>query len=124
MLTVTKQFKFDAAHYLPYYIGACHNLHGHTYHLDVTVTGDVISNTKHEKCGMIIDFKDLKLIVQEKVLKGYDHSCLNDFYINPTAETLAECIGTDISEALPEGVRLVRIRLWEGDESYVEYTPD
>ena len=123
MLTVTKQFKFDAAHYLPYYSGACHNLHGHTYHLDVTVTGDVISNINHEKCGMIIDFKDLKSVVQG-VLKDYDHKYLNDFYHNPTAEILVLHLSTKIDSELPEGVRLVRIRLWEGDESYVEYTPD
>lgn len=124
MLTVTKQFKFEAAHFLPHYEGACNNLHGHTYHLDVTVTGDVVDNMNYKDYGMIIDFKDLKAIVWEDVIKNYDHGYLNDFFINPTAETLAECIGIKVSEVLPEGIRLVRIRLWEGDESYAEYTPD
>lgn len=123
MLTVTKQFKFDAAHQLPYYEGACRNLHGHTYHLDITVTGDVIQNPKHKNCGMIIDFKDLEKIVWEKVVKRYDHRYLNYYFPNPTAELMAERIGDKIAKELPEGVHLVCIRLWEGDESYVEYTP-
>ncbi|MBR6908475.1 6-carboxytetrahydropterin synthase, partial [bacterium] len=56
MLTVTKIFKFEAAHWLPFYDGACHNLHGHSYKLEVTVTGEVKENVKNPQCGMIIDF--------------------------------------------------------------------
>ena len=63
MITVTKRFKFEAAHFLPYYDGACANMHGHSYHLDVTVIGDLCTDTNNPKCGMIIDFKDLKALV-------------------------------------------------------------
>ena len=57
MLTVTKHFGFEACHHLPYYEGACHNVHGHSYKLDVTVGGQIIKDGP--KQGMIIDFKDL-----------------------------------------------------------------
>ena len=59
MTTVTKLFEFEACHHLPHYDGACHNLHGHSYKLEVTVSGQVSKNENDPKCGMIIDFKDL-----------------------------------------------------------------
>ena len=59
MTTVTKIFKFEACHNLPHYEGACHNLHGHSYKLEVTVGGTVETSTNNPKCGMIVDFKDL-----------------------------------------------------------------
>lgn len=124
MITVTKQFKFDAAHKLPHYNGLCHNVHGHTYHVDVTVTGNLITDESSPKRGMIIDFKDLKSLVWDKVLKKYDHSWLNDYFSNPTAEIMVEHIGVAISTQLPVGVKLVSVKLWEGDESYAEYTPN
>lgn len=123
MLTLTRRFKFEAAHHLPYYKGECHNLHGHTYHLDVTVTGNVVCDKTQSNCGMIIDFKCLKDIVQ-RVLKDYDHKNLNDFYDNPTAENLVRCLSNELRLNLPEEIKLVSVKLWEGDESYAEYTPN
>jgi len=40
-IRLTKQFDFEAAHALEGYEGKCRDLHGHSYHLDVTVLGDV-----------------------------------------------------------------------------------
>ncbi len=123
MITVTKRFKFEAAHFLPYYDGACANMHGHSYHLDVTVSGDLCTDTNNPKCGMIIDFKDLKALVNNIVGK-YDHSVLNEYYTNPTAELMVEDIGQRILEELTDkGLYLVSVKLWETETSYAEYTP-
>ena len=124
MLTVTKRFKFDAAHFLPYYEGACHNLHGHTYHLDVTVAGRIVADDKNPKFGMIIDFKDLDRIVKDYVIKQYDHSCLNDAFNNPTAEVMVMQIAHTIAMKLPRGLQLISCRLWETEDSYAEYFPE
>ena len=120
MITVTKQFMFEACHRLPHYDGACHNLHGHSYKLEVTVGGD-ITDSNSPKCGMIIDFKDLKKIVKDVAVDKYDHSYLNDFFPNPTAEIMVEQIAHDISNSLPVGVYLVSCKLWETATSYAEY---
>ena len=120
MVTVTKQFMFEASHKLPYYEGACHNLHGHSYKLEVTVGGDV-TDSNSPKRGMIIDFKDLKQIVKEVAVDKYDHSYLNDFFENPTAEIMVEHIAYDIMNKLPNGVYLVSCKLWETTTSYAEY---
>lgn len=121
MVTVTKIFMFEASHKLPHYEGACHNLHGHSYKLEVTVGGEVETNTDNPKCGMVIDFKDLKKIVNEVAVDKYDHSYLNDFFENPTAEIMVKQIATDILTNLPKGVCLVSCKLWETATSYAEF---
>jgi 6-pyruvoyltetrahydropterin/6-carboxytetrahydropterin synthase len=121
MLTVTKHFGFEACHHLPYYEGACHNVHGHSYKLDVTVGGQVIKDGP--KQGMIIDFKDLKKIVKENVVDKLDHSDLNEFYANPTAELMVTDIAYSIMQKLPKEVYLVSVKLWETEDSYAEYIP-
>ena len=121
MITVTKVFMLEASHRLPYYEGACHNLHGHSYKLEVTIGGNVNSDPSNPKCGMIMDFKDLKKIVDEVAVDRYDHSYLNDFFPNPTAEIMVNKIASDIQEKLPQGISLVSCKLWETSSSYAEY---
>lgn len=123
MLTVTKIFEFEACHHLPNYGGACHNLHGHSYKLEVTVGGNINYDSPNPKIGMIIDFKDLKKIVKEVAVDKYDHSYLNDFFSNPTAEIMVGRIASNIMEKLPENVYLVSCKLWETSTSYAEFRP-
>jgi 6-pyruvoyltetrahydropterin/6-carboxytetrahydropterin synthase len=80
-LTVSKTFRFEAAHSLPYYIGDCAKLHGHSYTLEISCKGEVDKET-----GFVMDFKELKKIVQEKVIDLLDHEFLNNVFKNPTAE--------------------------------------
>lgn len=123
MLTVTKIFHFEAAHSLPDYKGACHNLHGHSYKLEVTVGGRVQAHG--EKKGMIIDFKDLKSVVHKFILNKLDHSNLNEMFDNPTAEDMVRYIGNVLYPVFKsEALELVRVRLWETNDSYAEYTPE
>lgn len=121
MLTLTKIFMFEACHNLPHHRGACHNLHGHSYKLEVTICGDIEKDTSSARCGMIIDFKELKDIVNREVIYKYDHKYLNDFFENPTAEIMVKRIAEDINKELPEGVSLVSCKLWETTTSYAEY---
>ena len=53
---VSKEFTFDAAHHLFNYEGKCKSLHGHTYHLQIAVSGYL------DERGMTYDFGDLKNI--------------------------------------------------------------
>lgn len=121
MTTVTKLFEFEACHHLPQYDGACHNIHGHSYKLEVTVSGQVSKNENDPKCGMIIDFKDLKAIVKSVAVDKYDHSNLNEFFPNPTAEIMVKQIAVDIMSKLPQGVYLMSCKLWETSTSYAEW---
>jgi len=113
VISVTKVFTFDSAHSLPNYPGQCRNIHGHTYRLEVTVKGKVNPET-----GMVIDFYDLKRIVDENAVNKLDHYYLNDILpCIPTAENIALWICQAIRDELPN---LYRIKLWETPTSSVE----
>ena len=73
-IRVTKSFTFDMAHALYGYGGPCKNIHGHTYHLDITLLGQPIADIEHVKLGMVIDFGDLKSIVQKLIIEVFDHA--------------------------------------------------
>lgn len=98
--------------------------HGHTYGLEVTVEGPVQDET-----GWVIDFKELKRIVAEKVVRKCDTRNLNvdvPFLagVNPTAENLAVKFWEELAgEVAP--ARLVRIVLHETERNKAIYTgPD
>jgi len=98
-MLITKEFKFDAAHRLTKYHGACERMHGHTYKLQVTVAGDM------QEDGMVLDFVILKKIVTERVLSKVDHHNLNDLFENPTSEVVIKWIWEQLVD-LPELLRV------------------
>ena len=108
---VTRSFSFEAAHQLPWHPGKCRRLHGHGYRLEVTAEGPLDHN------GIVIDFDQLREVVEREVVARYDHRYLNDLMENPTAELLAGEMWKRLEAA---GLRLVALRLWETPESSVE----
>ncbi len=130
---VTRRVHFAAAHRLGLaewsaernaaVFGDCSNpnWHGHNYELDVTVEGEVDGET-----GFVLDLKDLKALVEERVLGDVDHRNLNlDVEWlggqNPTTENLVVAIWGRLVTELPGEVELVRLVLWETPRNYVEY---
>jgi len=110
-LTVSKTFRFEAAHKLIGYDGDCANLHGHSYILEVQVKDEVGDD------GFVMDFKELKKFVQTKVVDLLDHSYLNDMIKNPTAENLVVWI----VRKLQQDLTICKVRLWETVDSYCEW---
>ena len=111
---MTRTFRFEAAHQLPWHGGRCRNLHGHSYRLDVTVSGPLGPN------GIVLDFADLQAVVEREVVARYDHRYLNDLMDNPTADLLAHQVWNTLEAA---GLAVTRIRLWETADSLVEVEP-
>ena len=58
---------FSAAHFLRGYKGKCESLHGHNWKVEVVVSG-----SKLDSLGMVIDFSDLKKLTKA-VLEELDH---------------------------------------------------
>lgn len=115
-VSVTKSFGFEASHHLPDYDGACNRLHGHSYKMQVTVSGSV-----DEISGMIVDFHVLKSIVNKEVVDKYDHQYLNDFFQNPTAENMVQHIFKELSTKFTKmGLVLDSVKLWETASSFAE----
>lgn len=129
------------AHALYGYDGPCKNIHGHTYHLSVTLLGQPIQNSADVKLGMVIDFSDLKKIVNEQILDTYDHALVinkeapyskNELLFKefekvilvdyqPTCENLLLHYVQLIQQALPSVYTLVSVRLEETPTSYAEW---
>ena len=131
LVYLTKRVEFSASHryYQPKFsptqnrrtFGKCTGSygHGHNYTLEVTIRGPVDPMT-----GMVMNIKELKRIL-EQVTRQLDHRYLNldvpYFKKNiPTTENIAVVIWQLILKKSP-GLALHRIRLWEGNELYVEY---
>ncbi|WIF94222.1 6-carboxytetrahydropterin synthase QueD [Caminicella sporogenes] len=115
-INVTKIFTFDSAHKLENYDGNCKYLHGHTYKLEITIRG------KTDYRGMVIDFNELKKIVNEKIISKLDHKYLNDvFDFNTTCENMVVWIFNELNGVLnSKNYLLKKVRLWETPTSYAE----
>jgi 6-pyruvoyl tetrahydropterin synthase/QueD family protein len=74
LIRISKEFTFEMAHALVSYDGKCAGLHGHSYHLTVTILGKIMNETAGPRQGMVMDFSEIKEIVHEEVLKVYDHA--------------------------------------------------
>lgn len=105
MISISKAYSFDSAHMLwkPEWsddknlevFGKCAREHGHTYTLDVTVSGEVDPET-----GMILNYFDLDKIVKPYVDGYLDHRNLNNQFpgMLTTAENLVHSIAAAISD--------------------------
>ncbi len=112
-MIISKTFWFEAAHNLPDYEGACANLHGHSYKLTVYIKGPISLET-----GMVMDYKDLKKLVEDTVINKYDHENLNKFFRNPTAELMVDAIGIALDIALfNTSLECIQVDLWETQNS-------
>ena len=131
---VTRRLHFSAAHRLfrkdwsdaqnADVFGDCSNpnWHGHNYEVEVTVVGPVDPET-----GYVMDLKELRDLVQDRVVDDVDHKNLNlDVAwmknVLPSTENLVVAIWNRIKDGLPSGVRLERVMLQETPRNFAEYT--
>lgn len=106
--SVTSSFTFEAAHHLSWHPGKCRNPHGHSYRLEVTVSGPLDDN------GVVVDFDHLRSVVGRTLIDVWDHRDLNEIIDNPTAELLAHRAWSMLTDA---GLSLSALRLWETEHS-------
>ena len=121
-VSITRIFTFDSAHYLPHHRGKCKELHGHTYKLEVTVSGTVDPGPGSET-GMVMDFGRLDKLVKDRIVNVLDHTNLNDTFDNPTAEVMVRWSWDKLWSVLHKDPRvrnLEKVRLWETPNSYAE----
>ncbi|RGE48914.1 6-carboxy-5,6,7,8-tetrahydropterin synthase [Mannheimia granulomatis] len=139
MFKIAKEFSFDMAHMLDGHDGKCQNLHGHTYKLQVEVTGDLHQNGA--KRGMVMDYSDLKTVVKTYILEPMDHAFIYDLnseresqvaqllvdlkskvYGIPSRTTAEEMAKYMFEKLERVGLPVSLIRLWETPTSYCEYS--
>lgn len=108
IVEICKTFRFESAHVLPHHPGKCSRLHGHSYRLEVYVTGAIREDGPAR--GMIEDFGTISDIIEAQIIEQFDHASLNDFMENPTAENIVMWIGERL---MPHLAGLTRLVLWE-----------
>jgi 6-pyruvoyltetrahydropterin/6-carboxytetrahydropterin synthase len=101
-----REFTFEGAHRLPHVPEGhkCARLHGHSFHVEIRVRGDVDSAT-----GMVVDFSEIEEAFAP-VHDQLDHHYLNeiDGLENPTSENLARWIWGRLATSLPLAEVVVR----------------
>lgn len=95
--------------------------HGHNYHLEVTVTGEI-----HPRTGMVVNLEKLHQVLEEVVVEPFDHYFLNEDIpyfaeVVPTAENIAIYIAQLLRQPVEElGVTLERLKLIESPNNSCE----
>ena len=141
-IRLSKIFTFETAHALFGYDGKCKNIHGHSYKLHVTIVGQPNKEKNHPQLGMVMDFGDLKKIVNKIIVDPLDHAILlnqntehkilgmqlreqghrvifTDY--QPTCENMLGDFADKIKKELPEDISLVKLKLYETENSYGEW---
>ena len=131
--TLTVKTHFSAAHRLAIpslsfeenqeIYGKCArpNGHGHNYHLEVTVAGEIDSRT-----GMLVDLVGLQKAIDKYVVEPFDHTFLNKDIayfaeVVPTAENIAVRIADLLRSPVEDlGVELDKIKLIESPNNSCE----
>jgi len=114
LVTLAREYRFEAAHHLPHHAGKCAALHGHSYRLRLVIAGPIRDD------GMILDFDEVDALA-EPVIATYDHHNLNDVLANPTCELVALDAFSRLRSA---GLHLVEVTLWETERGSVTVRAD
>jgi 6-pyruvoyltetrahydropterin/6-carboxytetrahydropterin synthase len=143
-MQITTRLEFDAGHRIPNHKSQCRNLHGHRYALEITLSGDIINQSKASENGMVMDFSDVKKIAKESVVDVWDHAFLVhkddrsvlDFLNSlpnhktvvfssvPTAENMAaeayKILRSQYKDTYGNHLKLERVRLYETPNSWAD----
>ena len=131
---IGKEFRWEMGHRLPLHEGGCRNVHGHSYRMHVSVTGELDEN------GMVVDYFDLREIV-DPLIERIDHAFLCDtsdtdmlaflekhemkrVIVNfpSTAENIARWLLDQVVEPLQryKNLKTIAVRLHETERTYAE----
>ncbi len=132
-MKISKEFKWEMGHRLPFHSGKCKNIHGHTYKMRVEIEGDLDEN------GMVIDYYDVSEIISP-IVDELDHSFMVietdkeiiDFLdklkskkVVVPFETTAENITLHMLEKIKERItsdriKRIKVRVYETEKTYAE----
>ncbi|MDP1558096.1 MAG: 6-carboxytetrahydropterin synthase QueD [Nitrosomonas sp.] len=136
-MLITRRLEFDAGHRISTHNSQCRHLHGHRYVIEITLSGNIISDEGVVEQGMVMDFSEVKRIAKSVLVDKWDHAflaysgdapvlqflqSLDDhktviFNSQPTAENLALAAFRILNEAYQDSygnnLRLEQVRLFE-----------
>lgn len=95
--------------------GICFRQHGHHYKLQVTVEGDI-----HSETGLSVDRDDMDFVVQSRLIERLDGQDLNLIYPNTAGEALVQEFYQALHGHFKEA-RLVRVGIQETRKNWFEF---
>ena len=118
--SITTTRRFSAGHQLRLYDGSLEPIHGHNWRVMVTVSAERV-----DSIGVVMDFHELERLLDVIVMPMHNRH-LNELpafaILNPSAEHVALHVGRSLG-ALPDGVRLEAVEVWETDDNSAVYRP-
>ena len=115
--TIYKDYRFEAAHFLPKVPKEhkCSRVHGHSWLATIFLSGPINED------GWVLDFARIDEEF-EPLFKMLDHQTLNDIIENPTSENVAKFIFDALDGAFEkDGASLVMVKIGETCRCGVEY---
>lgn len=141
---ITTRLEFDAGHRIPHHNSQCKNLHGHRYAIEITLSGDIITQENTSEHGMVMDFSEVKTIAKRVIVDVWDHAFLvyqHDTevlnFLNslpnhktvvfpsvPTAENMAseafKCLKNHYQDTFGNHLKLEKVRLYETPNNWAD----
>ncbi|KIO49021.1 6-carboxytetrahydropterin synthase QueD [Nitrosospira sp. NpAV] len=145
-MLITRRLEFDAGHRIPSHNSKCRHLHGHRYAIEITLSGDIITEAGVPEQGMVMDYSEVKSIASAVLVDEWDHAFLvysKDVAVvqflqslaghktivldvPPTAENLAlaafRILDTAYRDSYGNHLRLERVRLFETPNCWADAT--
>ena len=75
-MLITRRLEFDAGHRIPSHTSKCRHLHGHRYAIEITLSGDIITEAGVAEQGMVMDYSEVKRIASIELVDKWDHAFL------------------------------------------------
>lgn len=135
MITITRVHEIAAGHRVYGHESRCARLHGHSYKFEITCTAPEL-----DSLGRVVDFSVIKEMACQWLEDNWDHRMLlwdldpillyiqkEDATVvplpfNPTAENLAKYFCGIADSLLPQGIRCIRVGVWETSKCFAEFS--
>lgn len=119
-MLITRKLEFDAGHRISTHNSQCRHLHGHRYVIEITLSGNIISDEGSVEQGMIMDFAEVKRIAKTVLIDQWDHSFLVYSEDTVVLQFLQSIPGhkTVVLDAQPTAENLAVIAFGILDEAY------
>jgi 6-pyruvoyltetrahydropterin/6-carboxytetrahydropterin synthase len=121
-MLITRRLEFDAGHRISTHNSQCRHLHGHRYVIEISLSGNIISEVGVAEQGMVMDFSEVKRIAKKVLVDKWDHAFLVYSGDTPVVNFLQslENHKTIVLDSQPtaENLALVAFRIL--DKAYVD----
>ena len=122
-MEITARYEFESAHRLrdpalseeenARVFGPCARMHGHTYLLEITLSGERLVH------GMMLNLNEIDTLVKERIISQLDHRTINDLphfkQVPATAEEIARWVWQELQPLIEsDTARLERVTVFEG----------